>query len=103
MSQLIASLFGLILILGSIAFLWAVRGPIRRSRHRRRLALAFLAWTGENIVLIIAISAILFSAEPPNFGESLPILLETEAALVVSVLGSLSVLRWAWGVPSLAD
>jgi membrane protease YdiL (CAAX protease family) len=103
--QVIFALFVGIVIIGGSVGLLRLAGPwVRRLPRRRQLGLAVAGWLGETVLLVLIGGFVAGSLVPlESVAEGLPSLLLSETILAGSVAGALAVLRWAWGVPTLAD
>lgn len=104
MQIIIAVFAGIVLIGGSVGLLRLLGPWVRRLPRRRQLGLAVTAWLGETVLLVLVGGFVVGSLVPlESVAEGLPSLLLSEIVLAGSVAGALAALRWAWGVPTLAD
>jgi len=96
-------LIGVLAAAGSVGLLRLLGGPFRRLPHRAQVGLSMIAWAAEYVVLRTALNLITGGVPTGTLAELDPShRLLAQGSTALAALGSLAVLDWGWGVPSLA-
>ncbi len=104
MGIIIVLVIGLVIVGGNAGLLRRMGPWVQKQERRRQLGLLIFAWGGEAVLLSV-VSGIIIGGllVPKEVPEGIAGILLSESALVAGVVGGLALLRWAWGLPTLAD